>query len=267
MSFEPVDSDTVGDKGASIVELMSASYPVDYVMNVRLETKDGSDIPLYNKKLKLRDEGRRDHLSIERQDGTLADEFDYTKEDYWLFHVHLNDASIKIAIGGETAVVVNSNPNWKNITEKDEKYLKLENTWGNVFDLTYEFGSYGTNRFIAVRCPKMDNPAISATVTGNYGGLHWVGLFAKTSAVNTNNFVALRTTNRLLPKYAARTKEYAGYQNWYSEDGAVNLKDVYITLFPKRLFGTSGNSGKLYDQFVTDSPDIKSVQNTLNTPN
>lgn len=71
------------------------------------------------------------------------------------------------------------------------------------------------DRFVAVRCPKMNNPAVSVRVKGNYGGLHWVGLFVKTTNDNRNEFVAVRTTYRLLPNYAQRTIKYPKHKEWF----------------------------------------------------
>ncbi|KAJ5102975.1 hypothetical protein N7532_003504 [Penicillium argentinense] len=81
----------------------------------------------------------------------------------------------------------------------------------------------------------MDNPAISVKVKGHYGGLHWVGLYARHAADDTNQFIAVRTTNRLLPAYAERIKTYENYKNWYSLDGPLYLLDSTITLFSKQL--------------------------------
>ncbi|KAF0635524.1 hypothetical protein FPSE5266_20373 [Fusarium pseudograminearum] len=100
----------------------------------------------------------------------------------------------------------------------------------------------------------MDNPAISLRCNGQYGAVHWVGLFTKSGVSSTNHSIAIRTSNRLLPDYAERTKKYPGYRNWYLEDGPVNILDCALTLFPKQLYGTTTNSPELYSQFVNQDP-------------
>ncbi|KAJ5735235.1 uncharacterized protein N7483_000360 [Penicillium malachiteum] len=111
------------------------------------------------------------------------------------------------------------------------------------------------DRFLAVRCPKMDNPAITVKGRGHFACLHWVGLFLRTTKNNTNKFIAVRTTNRLLPDYAQRNLN-KGY-DWYEEDGPADITDRTVTLFPKQLYGTNGSERKLYDEFVTRSPNNK----------
>ncbi|KAL6918993.1 hypothetical protein FSST1_003019 [Fusarium sambucinum] len=244
---------------------LGPSYPVDFIMNVELQTSTGTDIPLYNKTLEV-DKEYLDPLKsdlyylfperypeIKRCEGNRSDVFDSEKEDYWLFYVHLKYAELEIAIGGEEPIYVTSRANWNTITDKDEDIHEVKNWANKEFELSWKYGdSY--DRFVAVRAPKMDNPAISLRTHGQYGAVHWVGLFTKTGVKNTNHFIAIRTSNRLLPDYAERTKKYPSYRNWYTEDGPVNILDCALTLFPKQLFGTTTNSPKLYSQFVTQDP-------------
>jgi hypothetical protein len=232
------------------------TYPVDFIMDVQLQTKNGTDLPLYNKTLELQKRKAKqtdpfppDTMppSIKRNEGNRSDVFDSEKEDYWLFYVHLNNSELEIAIGGEEPIFVTSRPNWNTITDKDENEQVVLNEGGERYGLSWQYGAYGRcfDRFVAVRTPKMDN---------HYGGVHWVGLFTKTGVDNTNHFIAVRTSNRLLPDYAERTKQYPGYRDWYTEDGPVNILDCALTLFPKQLYGTTTNSPELYSKFVTQDP-------------
>ncbi|XEU97688.1 hypothetical protein FSHL1_002974 [Fusarium sambucinum] len=204
---------------------LGPSYPVDFIMNVELQTSTGTDIPLYNKTLEV-DKEYLDPLKsdlyylfperypeIKRCEGDRSDVFDSEKEDYWLFYVHLKYAELEIAIGGEEPIYVTSRANWNTITDKDEDIHEVKNWANKEFELSWKYGdSY--DRFVAVRAPKMDNPAISLRTHGQYGAVHWVGLFTKTGVKNTNHFIAIRTSNRLLPDYAERTKKYPSYRNY-----------------------------------------------------
>uniref|UniRef100_A0A4E9EF08 Uncharacterized protein n=1 Tax=Gibberella zeae TaxID=5518 RepID=A0A4E9EF08_GIBZA len=236
------------------------SYPVDFIMNIELQTSNGTDIPLYNKTLEIEklppwmpDYAKKQYPSITRNEGEREDVFDSDNEDYWLFYVHLHNAELEIAIGGEEPIYATSRPNWNKISGNDKSVQDVHGQDGTLYQLRWQYGdSY--DRFVAVRAPKMDNPAISLRTHGQFGAVHWVGLFTKTGVSNTNHFIAVRTSNRLLPHYAERTKKYPGYRNWYLEDGPANILDCALTLFPKQLYGTTTNSPDLYSQFVTQDP-------------
>lgn len=92
---------------------MSAGWTTDYIMHVKLDSKDGTDIPLYNENLSYFG------LGIMRQHGDQSEYFNIEQEDYWLFYAHLHDAEMEIIIGGETPILVNSKPGWYNITDKE----------------------------------------------------------------------------------------------------------------------------------------------------
>jgi len=229
MSTNPSPTDPVGtssasvshNKGNSLIEPMGAGYKVDYIMDVKLQTKDGTDIPLHNHTLSFKDDGFPiSHVS--RKWGDKSERFNQEEEDYWLLYVHLNHADMGIAIGGETPVLVNAKPNWKSISSEETRSINITNACKNTFKLSYRFEDEANgdfNQFVAVRCPKMDNPAITVKTTGHYAGLHWVGLFVKTATDDTNRFIAARTTNRLLPDYAERIRTYKNFDQWYNEDG------------------------------------------------
>ncbi|GFG20188.1 hypothetical protein IFM5058_10504 [Aspergillus udagawae] len=76
----------------------------------------------------------------------------------------------------------------------------------------------------------MDNPAITVTVNGHYGGVHWAD-------------------------YAKHTKKHKGHEKWYYPDLTIDLVDQALTLFPKQLHGTKGNLPDLYDKFITTDPE------------
>ncbi|GFF57974.1 hypothetical protein IFM46972_10960 [Aspergillus udagawae] len=234
----------------------SASWTVDYLMDVDLKSKDGTDIPLYNKHLRYgEDDGYTRNLGIRQQVGDKSERFDTEKEDYWLFHIHSNHADFEIAIGGETPVLVNSKPNWNKCSDEDTDVIWKSHKWEDPSSsknhvwlrswVVFEDEKKGCfNRFVAVRCPKMDNPAITIKGSGHFACLHWVGLFLKTT---TND------TNKLLPDYGERNRT-AGYE-WFDEDGPADVTNRTLTLFPKQLYGTNGNDPVLYDRFVTTDPE------------
>ncbi|KAL4917343.1 hypothetical protein BDW62DRAFT_201774 [Aspergillus aurantiobrunneus] len=241
----------------------STGWTVEYTMDVDLECKKGSDVPLYNKNLKYY-YGDDERMILHEQNGPKSEWFDAKKEDYWLFHIHSHSAEFEIAIGGETPVLVNSKPSWKKYTDKEGDFIYTsymqEDPLGNQHELFFK-SSYvfegeakgAFDRFLAVRCPKMDNPAITIKGSGHFACLHWVGLFIKSTKDNTNKFITVRTTNRLLPEYGQRNRD-AGY-DWFEEDGAADITGRTVTLFPKQLYGTNGSDPELYDKYVTTDPD------------
>jgi hypothetical protein len=244
---------------------MSAGWAVDYIMDVDLKIEDGTDLPLWNRNLYLRGFGpTKSKMYLGIQYGNESEYFDQEKEDYWLFYVHSHSAEFEIAIGGETPIRVTAKPSFRKFSDKDSDSIKFtarryvrEGSWeDNHFEVYYHFPeerNSGWNRFVAVRCPKMDNPAITVRGSGQYAALHWVGLFVKSASSGNNKFVALRTTNRLLPEYGARNRVVGS--SWFSEEGGADITDRTVTLFPKQLYGTDGIDRKLYDQFVTTHPD------------
>lgn len=243
-----------------------ASYPVDYVMSVKLSVELGSDIPLYDQRIKLTNwPGPEVPPDFKRIWGK---EFDSSKEDYWLFCVHLHDAEMDFAIHGEEVAHATSHPNWHDYTDTTEKragYSSVEGSWG--LRMFVEYSSWAEfdlshDRYVAIRAPKTSNPAISITGKGHYASLSWVGLFVKHSADNMNEFIAVKTSCRLLPDYA---KDIKG-QTWFNWDCGADVTGKSITLFPKQLYGTKGNNQKTYDKFVTASPTMLSVPNPLPIP-
>ncbi|KAJ5091142.1 hypothetical protein NUU61_006012 [Penicillium alfredii] len=238
------------EKSDVIFEPASATYQVDYITDVKLESKLGSDIPLYDMYFEMH--GEKENRKLERKWGT---QFNSEKEDYWLFCVHCHDAECEFIIGGKTFVVTTSAPSLRNFS--DEEVYKIDYGMPHPYPYYVEFVANlrkTWDRYVAIRCPKMSNPAITVKATGNYGALQWVGLFVKAAVDQKNQFITVKTSNRLLPQYAERIKDYS----WFSWDGPVDVTDRTITLFPKQLFGTKGNSQDLYDEYVTSNP-----QNTV----
>ncbi|KAJ5555322.1 hypothetical protein N7535_007758 [Penicillium sp. DV-2018c] len=225
----------------------SAAFPADYIMDVKLDAHMGSDIPLYDRRFWKDNVIADDIATFKRQEG---DHFDFEKEDYWLFCVHLHDAEMEFAIGGTNAVLATSHPNWRNVSRTTNREIVFFEK-GLCFSKA-EF-MLKWDRYVAVRCPKMTNPAITIKANGNYGAVKWVGLFVKSTADDKNQFIAVKTTNKLLPKYAARNVNY----EWYLPDGGVDVtNDRSLTLWPKQLYGTKGNSAATYDKFVTSDPTL-----------
>ncbi|GFF29605.1 hypothetical protein IFM61606_10388 [Aspergillus udagawae] len=110
MSSYPTSAEATGTTNVGnnkpIIEPASASWFTDYIRDVKLELKDGTDIPLYNEKLmthitQITNGGPYviDHVHSDR-----SGHFNQAKEDYRLFYIHLNHAEMEIAIGGETQV-------------------------------------------------------------------------------------------------------------------------------------------------------------------
>ncbi|KAJ5253993.1 hypothetical protein N7524_011173 [Penicillium chrysogenum] len=237
-----------------------ASYPVDYVMSVKLKVDKGSDIPLYDQRIELTNWPSAwvppDFKRIEGK------EFDSSKEDYWLFCVHLHDAEMDFAIHGKEVAHATSHPNWhnyKDTTEKRVGYMSKKSfDMGRMWRIHASWAEFDLedNRYVAIRAPKMSNPAITVTGYGSLATLSWVGLFVKHSADNMNEFIAVKTSCRLLPEYAKDIKDRAGSE-WPIWGADVTSKS--ITLFPKQLYGTRGNNQETYDKFVTASPTFQPV--------
>ncbi|KAJ6012378.1 hypothetical protein N7522_002733 [Penicillium canescens] len=104
MSSDPLISHLTGPTNATLshqdehiehIEPMSAGWTTDYIMHVKLDSKDGTDIPLYNENLSYFG------LGIMRQHGDQSEYFNIEQEDYWLFYAHLHDAEMEIIIGGK----------------------------------------------------------------------------------------------------------------------------------------------------------------------
>ncbi|KAE8363433.1 hypothetical protein BDV27DRAFT_7240 [Aspergillus caelatus] len=227
-----------------------AGFPVDYIMDVKLEDYMGSDIPLFDRRFCNR-AGMEETPHLEGCRGTT---FNFDTEDYWLFCVHLNLAEMEFAIGGENPAYATSDPNWRNLSDKKDKKLTIQYHEVGIFNVPCytccEF-QLEFDRYVGIRCPKMTNPAITIKANGNHGEVKWVGLFVKSSVDEKNQFVAVKTTNRLLPAYAQRNVRYG----WYSDNRGVDVtNDRTITLWPKQLYGTQGNRRDTYKNFVTVDP-------------
>lgn len=96
-----------------------ASYPVDYIMDVKLTANKGSDIPLYDQRI----DG-----NLENLERVWGKEFNFSEEDYWLFRVHLHDAEMEFAIHGHKAASATSKPNLHNISPREE-YSEESQYW------------------------------------------------------------------------------------------------------------------------------------------
>ncbi|KAJ5735234.1 uncharacterized protein N7483_000359 [Penicillium malachiteum] len=82
------------------VSTATPGWTVEYIMDVDLQSKDGTDIPIYNKTLRYMGQtGNKMYLG--QQYGRPSERFVAEKEDYWLFHIHSHAAEFEIAIGGE----------------------------------------------------------------------------------------------------------------------------------------------------------------------
>lgn len=265
MSSDPSSGDpdtgaaSMSEKGGSVIEPTSAPYAVDYLIQLDIEANNGLDSLLRNDT--LRAEYEYADLHLHRDFGHNM--FDQSKEDLWLFHIHLHNSSnhrpiryseMEIAIGGNTTVFVDSKPTWQTITSEEGRWVVVKKSKSMSHALVHlpENGTY--DQYVAVRCPKMDNPAITVKANGHYGALHGVGLFLKTTAANTHRFIAVKTNARLLPHYAERMKNYPSAPEWFTEDSGVDVLDRTLTLFPKQLYGTKGDSASLYDKYVNQDP-------------
>lgn len=228
--------------------VMSAPYPVVYIMDVKLDYKLGCDIPLVDRRIQLAT--RKDEQRPPEFKASWGTPFNFEEEDLWLFAVHLHDAEMEFAIGGQDAVYATSHPNWHDFSDSNDRSIFLEQFHqGLSVHTTAEFG-LEWNRFVAIRAPKTSNPAITVKGSGNYAELRWVGLFVKVDGEDKSNFIALKTSCRLLPKYGLRNRG----ASWWDEARGADVTDRTITMFPKQLYGTEGMNQKLYDKFVTDDP-------------
>jgi hypothetical protein len=233
--------------------VMSAPYPVDYIMNVKLDYTLGCDIPLADRRIKLTN--RRDAGTAPEFDSLKGTEFNFNDEDLWLFAVHLHDAEMEFAIGGTDAIYATSHPNWHDVSESNDRSITMASFRDSGMGGSVDRHSFATfnlewNRYVAIRAPKMSNPAITVRGNGNYASLSWVGLFVKVDAEDKSNFIALKTSSRLLPKYGERNWG----ASWWTEASGADVTGRTITMFPKQLYGTEGNNAVTYDKFVTDDP-------------
>ncbi|KAK4449146.1 hypothetical protein QBC34DRAFT_463786 [Podospora aff. communis PSN243] len=222
---------------------------------------DGADIPIDASNLEFQVGARRlpePELKIIRS--TDRQELDSSKEDYWLFDIHAHDATLEFAIsespvvGGRKQpppVLENSSFNWKNLSDSESYKFERTKKVGNRTLASHEmWADLAWNRYVAIRCPKMVNPMISVRGEGNFAALKAVGLHLHFGVDNQHEFVAVKTTNRLLPDYA---KSIEGCE-WFDRDGGVDVTNRTLTIYPKQLYGTSGKDSKLYTKFVTCDP-------------
>ena len=101
----------------------------------------------------------------------------------------------------------------------------------------------------------MINPLISIRGAGHskgrgFAAIRAVALHLHFGVDNKHEFVAVKTTNRLLPEYAKSIEKYS----WFHRDGGVDVTDRTLTLYPKQLMGSSGTSSQLYAKFVSCDP-------------
>ncbi|KAJ6001134.1 hypothetical protein N7481_001543 [Penicillium waksmanii] len=218
-----------------------SDYNVQYIMSVNLQEDMGSDIPLNDRRLSYSLDDSRGKVTPSK-----GDIFEQEREDYWLFSVHVNEGEMDFLIGGENPAYATCAPNWRNISDERKQGVILHGDRSGVYR-TGEF-RFERERFVAVRAPKATNPAITVWGRGNYTALNWVGLFIQSSAPDTNEFIAVRTSSKILPKYADRTLE---------KMRGTDVTGRSITLFPKQLFGTDGVNRATFGKFVTGDPHNK----------
>lgn len=95
MSSDPSSGDpdtgaaSMSEKGGSVIEPTSAPYAVDYLIQLDIEANNGLDSLLRNDT--LRAEYEYADLHLHRDFGHNM--FDQSKEDLWLFHIHLHNSS------------------------------------------------------------------------------------------------------------------------------------------------------------------------------
>ncbi|KAI9037201.1 uncharacterized protein KD926_000775 [Aspergillus affinis] len=111
---------------------------------------------------------------------------------------------IEFVIGGDRLVLANSGPNWNYIHGRSMQ----EN----------------------------EQPGYHHPRGGKYGSVKWVGLFIKSGVGDNNQFIAIKTTNRLLPKYLQRNKSRLNH------DGVDVTDCTTITLQPNQLYGAQGKA-------------------------
>ncbi|KFY96915.1 hypothetical protein V498_02379 [Pseudogymnoascus sp. VKM F-4517 (FW-2822)] len=224
-----------------------ASYKVEYILNLKFNAEDGSDIPLYNNGIELVSSGSLERAATFKR--TWGDEMNMDEEDYWLFGVNLREARMDFTIGGDEPCRGNSNPNWKGFNGTGDRKITLTDMKESPYiTSTVEF-NLEPNRVVAIRAPKASNPAITIIGQGDYAAISWVGLFVKHCDEHTNQFVAVKTSCRLLPKYADRIRDDRGF----NMDWGADVTHRSITLFSKQLFGTEGTNQQTYDRHSKES--------------
>ncbi|KAE8140261.1 hypothetical protein BDV38DRAFT_280257 [Aspergillus pseudotamarii] len=228
------------EKKVETTESVDKLPQADYLSRVKLKVGQGCDIPYYHHQLRVHDDnGLWKFSRVDREDYV-----DTSKEDFWLFSIHVNAAAMFFLIGGKNPIFLESAPNWNNAFNTTQTAIHQKHG-SKYYDAYFELWN---ERLVAVRVPKATNPAITVWGGGNYAALHWVGLYVKTNTNGEREFIAVNTNKTLLPKYNDR-------KTVSSMTGAdLTGPGRTITLFPKQLFGTKGDNMKTYYEHVSESP-------------
>ncbi|KAH8689424.1 hypothetical protein BGW36DRAFT_390847 [Talaromyces proteolyticus] len=230
-------------------------YDADYVSKFELPAHKGVDVAIYDlhysfERIRYMNPANNTFYYMWRLNTQYGETFHQDKEDLWLFNIHI--ANCEHAIFSIGPYQFDMNSNWKFFTQFKQHDMDLN--WDK------SPGNGPRNRYVAIRAPKMDNPAITVSAPqGEYLAVKWIGLFVKANAAEKHEFVTVRTTCRLNEPYAERHR----YKDWWKNGGAwelgVDVVGRSITVFPKQLFGTSGIDRDLYKKFVSGLEDVEKL--------
>lgn len=232
-----------------------ASFDITYLVKMVMKPNEGSAIPIQDRQLVFSPNPWAEvspygDLAEIRQ-GTV---FDQDKEDMWLFDLNIkippqdNASAMTITIGPYS---FEYSWNWEFFRKVRDHHLRFEHLEFN----NAEDNRRARDQWLVIRAPKMSNPAITISGSGNYAAVRKVALFVRRDAEKKHEFICVKTSDRLTGKFAER---YAGQKWWYDQpwNHGVDVVGRAITLFPKQLFGTNG-SRDLYRKFVTVDDDAK----------
>lgn len=232
-----------------------ATFDITYLVTVSLKPEEGSTLPIQDRKVvwvppEHPEESAYDAWP-ERHTGTT---FDQDTEDLWLF-------DLNVMLGSKSSPTV--------MTFTIGPYV-FEYSWDweffrGIHDHSFAIARLETNnedhnvkarnQWLAIRAPKMSNPAITISAKGEYAAVRKIGLFVRQNANTQNEFICVKTSSRLTGKFTKRHEHEQWWENAPWMHG-VDVKDRAITIFPKQLYGTDG-SRELYRKFVTVDDDDK----------
>ncbi|OJJ80326.1 uncharacterized protein ASPGLDRAFT_39025 [Aspergillus glaucus CBS 516.65] len=233
-----------------------ATFDITYLVTVSLKPDEGSTLPIQDQKVVWVPPEHPEESAYsawpERRTGTT---FNQDTEDLWLF-------DLNVVLGSKSSPTV--------MTFTIGPYV-FEYSWGweffrDIHDHSFAISDLETNneshnirarnQWLAIRAPKMRNPAITISAKGEgYAAVRKVGLFVRRNANALNEFICVKTSGRLTGNFIKRHE----HEQWWEDSPwmhGVDVKNCAITMFPKQLYGTNG-SRALYKKFVTVDDDDK----------
>ncbi|KAL2866495.1 uncharacterized protein BJX67DRAFT_354950 [Aspergillus lucknowensis] len=226
-----------------------ASFDIAYLIKLTLKPDEGSQLPIQDRHLVYTQEHDIFGWQVEMRPGKI---FNQDEEDLWLFDINIklgslhNPTVMTFTIGPYT---FDYSWNWEFFRTMNDKGFKV------CYLPPSRYEEKTRSQWLAIRAPKMTNPAITISGTGDYAAVRKVGLFVRRDSESLHEFICVKTSDRLTGRFAER---YADKKWWYDAPWkhGVDVAGRAVTLFPKQLYGTDG-SRELYRKFVTVDDDVK----------